>query len=159
MTLAIGHCEASGVAVLDCVREVRPPFSPDTVVEEFATLLKSYGISRVALPLACSALALALSARALPFPRLCAALSPTRSASNGCGQRISPVGEADIPRETNSPPFAVLRMRSGPLVQAARAGLFCAAPKGTRWRWASGPRRKTRIFKNGFEPLQVLPKA
>jgi hypothetical protein len=47
MTLAIGHCETSGVAVLDCVREVRPPFSPDAVVEEFAALLKSYGISRV----------------------------------------------------------------------------------------------------------------
>ena len=47
MTLAIGHCEASGVAVLDAVREVRPPFSPDSVVEEFAALLKSYGISRV----------------------------------------------------------------------------------------------------------------
>jgi hypothetical protein len=47
MTLAIGHCEASGVAVLDAVREIRPPFSPDTVCEEFATLLKSYGISRV----------------------------------------------------------------------------------------------------------------
>jgi hypothetical protein len=47
MTLAIGHCEGSGVAVLDCVREVRPPFSPDAVVEEFATLLKSYGVSRV----------------------------------------------------------------------------------------------------------------
>ena len=47
MTLAIGHCEASGVAVLDCIREVRPPFSPDSVVEEFSALLKSYGISRV----------------------------------------------------------------------------------------------------------------
>jgi hypothetical protein len=47
MTLAIGHCESSGAAVLDCVREVRPPFSPDAVVEEFAALLKSYGISRV----------------------------------------------------------------------------------------------------------------
>ena len=47
MTLAIGHCESSGVAVLDCVREIRPPFSPDQVVEEFAALLKSYGISRV----------------------------------------------------------------------------------------------------------------
>ena len=46
MTLAIGHCEASGLAVLDCVREIRPPFSPDQVVEEFAALLKSYGISR-----------------------------------------------------------------------------------------------------------------
>ena len=47
MTLAIGHCEASGLAVLDAVREVRPPFSPDAVVEEFSSLLKSYGISRV----------------------------------------------------------------------------------------------------------------
>jgi hypothetical protein len=47
MTLAIGHCEASGVAVLDCVREVRPPFSPDSTVEEFSTLLKGYGTSRV----------------------------------------------------------------------------------------------------------------
>ena len=47
MTLAIGHCEASGLAVLDSVREIRPPFSPDSVVEEFAALLKSYGISRV----------------------------------------------------------------------------------------------------------------
>ena len=47
MTLAIGHCESSGVAVLDCVREIRPPFSPDAVVEEFAALLKTYGVSRV----------------------------------------------------------------------------------------------------------------
>ena len=47
MTLAIGHCETSGLAVLDAVREVRPPFSPDAVAEEFATLLKSYNISRV----------------------------------------------------------------------------------------------------------------
>ena len=31
--------------MLDCVREIRPPFSPDTVVEEFAALLKSYGVS------------------------------------------------------------------------------------------------------------------
>jgi hypothetical protein len=46
-TLAIAHMEADGVAVLDCHREVRPPFSPDGVVEEFAALLKTYGISRV----------------------------------------------------------------------------------------------------------------
>jgi hypothetical protein len=47
MTMAIGHCESGGLAVLDAVREIRPPFSPDGVVEEFATLLKSYGVSRV----------------------------------------------------------------------------------------------------------------
>jgi hypothetical protein len=51
MTLAISHAEidAGGVrrAVLDLVREVRPPFSPDAVVREFAALLKSYGILSV----------------------------------------------------------------------------------------------------------------
>jgi hypothetical protein len=46
-TLAIAHMEADGIAVLDCIREVRPPFSPDGVVEEFAALLKTYGIARV----------------------------------------------------------------------------------------------------------------
>src|SRR6202453_765591 len=51
-------------------------------------------------------------------------------------------------------PFAALR------VQAARAGLLSAAPRDTSWRWASGPRRKTRrIFDNGHEPLQVRPQA
>jgi hypothetical protein len=45
-TLAIAHDE-DGIAVLDAVREVRPPFSPETVVAEFATLLKSYSIVAV----------------------------------------------------------------------------------------------------------------
>jgi len=44
MTLAIAHMEG-GIAVLDVVREVRPPFSPANVVEEFASLLKSYRIT------------------------------------------------------------------------------------------------------------------
>ena len=46
MTLAIAHAEKS-VAVLDCVREVRAPFSPDAVVEEFAGVCKAYGVTRV----------------------------------------------------------------------------------------------------------------
>jgi hypothetical protein len=46
-TLAIAHMGEDGVAVLDAVREVRPPFSPESVVEDFATLLRSYGIARV----------------------------------------------------------------------------------------------------------------
>lgn len=46
MTLAIAHREA-GLAVLDAVREVRPPFSPDAVVQDFAALLKSYRVNRV----------------------------------------------------------------------------------------------------------------
>ena len=45
-TVAIGHAE-NEVAVLDCVREVRPPFSPESVVEEFCALLKSYRIGTV----------------------------------------------------------------------------------------------------------------
>lgn len=49
MTLAIGHSQPSedkkhSIAVLDAIREVRAPFSPDDAVAEFAALLKSYGI-------------------------------------------------------------------------------------------------------------------
>jgi hypothetical protein len=33
--------------VLDAIREVKPPFSPDSVVIEFSDLIKSYGIRRV----------------------------------------------------------------------------------------------------------------
>jgi hypothetical protein len=46
MTLAIAHAER-GVAVLDAVREVRPPFSPEQVVADFAALLKTYHIHEV----------------------------------------------------------------------------------------------------------------
>jgi hypothetical protein len=34
-------------AVLDCLRERRPPFSPDDVVREFAAILESYRIMSV----------------------------------------------------------------------------------------------------------------
>jgi hypothetical protein len=44
MTLAISHADGEK-AVLDAVRERRPPFSPDAVVEEFSSVLKSYGIA------------------------------------------------------------------------------------------------------------------
>jgi hypothetical protein len=46
MTLAIAHAEGE-VMVLDAVREVRPPFSPEAVVSEFAGLLATYGITTV----------------------------------------------------------------------------------------------------------------
>lgn len=42
-TLAIAHDEANG-AVLDVVREVTPPFSPDQVCLEFAHVLHTYGV-------------------------------------------------------------------------------------------------------------------
>lgn len=38
MTIAIAHTE-NGCAVLGVVREVRPPFSPEATVAEFADLL------------------------------------------------------------------------------------------------------------------------
>ena len=47
MTLAIAHRDKDGIAVLDAVRERRPPFSPEAVVEEFATLLAGYRITKV----------------------------------------------------------------------------------------------------------------
>jgi hypothetical protein len=46
MTLGIAHMEA-GRTVLDCVRERKPPFSPDDVVREFAATLKGYGIATI----------------------------------------------------------------------------------------------------------------
>jgi hypothetical protein len=46
MTLAVGHREGD-VVIVDAIRERRPPFSPDDVVNEFSALLKSYGITKV----------------------------------------------------------------------------------------------------------------
>ena len=46
MTMSIAHREGDK-GILDCLREVRPPFSPDAVVAEFAALLKSYRLNRV----------------------------------------------------------------------------------------------------------------
>jgi hypothetical protein len=50
MTLAIAHMEhrnSEKVVVLDAVRERRPPFSPEGVVDEFCQLLKLYGVTSV----------------------------------------------------------------------------------------------------------------
>lgn len=47
MTLAIAHRDEDGYGVLDALRERRPPFSPEDVVEEFAALLKTYGVRLV----------------------------------------------------------------------------------------------------------------
>lgn len=45
-TLAISHRERD-LGILDCIRERRPPFSPEAVTIEYAELLKSYGIRKV----------------------------------------------------------------------------------------------------------------
>jgi hypothetical protein len=45
-TLAITH-GSEGTGILDCLREVRAPFNPSVVVEEFAAVLKSYRIASV----------------------------------------------------------------------------------------------------------------
>lgn len=48
MTLAIGHKDQwLDTLIVDAIREVRPPFSPDDVVSEFAGLLRNYGITSV----------------------------------------------------------------------------------------------------------------
>ena len=46
-TLAVAHRDADGNAVIDAVRERKPPFSPAAVVDEFCVLLKSYRVSSV----------------------------------------------------------------------------------------------------------------
>ena len=45
-TLAIGHKERD-VAVMEAVRERRPPFSPEAVCEEFSATCKAYGVGSV----------------------------------------------------------------------------------------------------------------
>jgi hypothetical protein len=48
MTLCIGHRNSrKGVVVIDCVRERKPPFSPEQVCSEFAEVLKRYRIHKV----------------------------------------------------------------------------------------------------------------
>jgi len=45
-TLGIAHAEGN-IAILDCVREAKPPFSPETTVAELAGVLRSYGLGEV----------------------------------------------------------------------------------------------------------------
>jgi Terminase large subunit, T4likevirus-type, N-terminal len=48
MTLAVAHYDReNAAAVLDCVRERTPPFSPDAVVREFVQTLRSYRVKEV----------------------------------------------------------------------------------------------------------------
>ena len=44
-TLAIAHDE-DGVAILDCLFEIKPPFNPTAAVAEMAGVLKAYGLTR-----------------------------------------------------------------------------------------------------------------
>jgi hypothetical protein len=48
MTLAIGHMDhGKQTVVVDLLRERKPPFSPEHVVEEFSKVLKTYRLSKV----------------------------------------------------------------------------------------------------------------
>ena len=47
-SLAIAHNQTTkNTITIDCLREQRPPFSPEQAVLEFSNLLKSYGISKI----------------------------------------------------------------------------------------------------------------
>jgi hypothetical protein len=46
MTLAVAYRDGDG-AVLAALREVRPPFSPEATVEEFASVLRAYSVTTV----------------------------------------------------------------------------------------------------------------
>jgi hypothetical protein len=46
LTLAVGHRE-NDMSVLDCTREIRPPFSPADVVGELVRVLQNYRIRSV----------------------------------------------------------------------------------------------------------------
>ena len=46
-TLGVAHREPNGRVVLDCIREQRPPFSPEETTREFAQVAKAYGVTEV----------------------------------------------------------------------------------------------------------------
>lgn len=46
MTLAIAHRDRKDLGILDAVREWKAPFSPESVVSEAASLLRSYGLRK-----------------------------------------------------------------------------------------------------------------
>jgi hypothetical protein len=46
-TLGIAHRETDGAIILDCVRETRAPFAPESIVDEFCKTLASYRITKV----------------------------------------------------------------------------------------------------------------
>ena len=46
MALAIGH-RGKGIVIVDCLREIRPPFSSESAVAEFSETLKAYGVSKI----------------------------------------------------------------------------------------------------------------
>jgi hypothetical protein len=45
-TMAISHREGERI-LIDAIREVQPPFSPEALIDEFASLCKSYRISKI----------------------------------------------------------------------------------------------------------------
>lgn len=47
MTLAVAHRDRDGRGILDLVREIRAPFSPEAACAEFAATLRGYRIGRV----------------------------------------------------------------------------------------------------------------
>jgi hypothetical protein len=47
MTLAISHREKDGVAILDCTREVKAPFAPESAVDDFCRTLAMYRVTSV----------------------------------------------------------------------------------------------------------------
>ena len=45
-TLAISHKDGERI-VVDCIRETRPPFSPEQVIHDYSALLQSYRVSKI----------------------------------------------------------------------------------------------------------------
>jgi len=47
-TASVSHFDrAAGYVVVDAVREIRPPFSPEAAVAEISKFFKSYGVKRI----------------------------------------------------------------------------------------------------------------
>ena len=78
MTLAIAHREGE-TKILDVIRERKPPFSPEAVVEEFASLIRSYRAARRFM-----VIATAESGRVSNFTSEASSMSRRRNRSLSC---------------------------------------------------------------------------
>ena len=122
MTLAISHSEGD-LSVLDALREMRPPFSPEAVVEEFATLLHTYRVTTVG--------GRPLCGRVAP-----GAVPQARCRVSGVrGQQVGDLPER--PAAAEQPPRRAAR-REAPRQAALRSG----APNGARGRRQHRPQSR-----------------
>ena len=145
MTLAIAHRDRDGMAVLDAIRERRPPFSPESGVNEFCGVLDATKFT------ASSAIVTPASGRASASRATASTMSRARRPSRiftsiSCRCSIPAASSSSIIR-ASSLSFAVARRRDPARIRLTirPAGMTTLPmrPPVSRWRWRKSAARST----------------